>query len=321
MNEFTPRAQINRKIILAIFAIVPIIFFLGLINYYYYDASFLPYMGMTSFLLPLYLLFFELPHIITSFIGFLDREYVVFYARHLFIWLPLILAGFSLLVWWQITLAIVLYLVATTYHVMSQLTGISLMFGIPKNTVYQVWSWMAIFIATFIYLAIAAPHLVGDKFTDLVFTATIGALTIFGLLCAYMVYQVKSFAAKTYIVMTLLMLVCSYILVTIGYIFLAIFMIRFIHDITAFLFYVTHEMNRNQKEIKNYLYRLIPYLPKSLMIVVPAIGVGIGLALRETITGVEAIFIVSMLLAIIHYYLESIIWRRGSLHRQYVKVI
>ncbi len=312
--------HVKRKAILMVFAIVPLCFFLGIFDYYVRDGSLLPYMSLTSLLLPLYLLFFELPHIISSYIGFFDKEYVRFYARHLFLWIPLLLGGFALLLSLNLTVAIIFYLVATMYHVMRQQTGIALMFGVLKSNLYQAWTWTALVIITTIYLTLVVPSLVGPVFVTVAHNLTVFSLILFGLISGVLAYQAPNSSARFYVIMAWVMLIVSYILLSLGYLFLAFFMIRFIHDVTAFLFYITHEINRNQIAVKNMLYKLLPLIPKALYVVVPAFGIIVGLVLRGVITNTEALFVVGMFLAFVHYYLESIMWKRESLHRQYVKV-
>jgi hypothetical protein len=155
---------IHRSVILLVLAVTPFMFLAGVVNFHFADASWLPYMGLTSFLLPLYLLFFELPHILSSFIGFFDREYVRFYKRQLFFWLPTFLGVFALLIWWNLTFAIVLYLVGTTYHVMRQQTGIALMFGVRKDRLHAVWSWLAVLATAIVYLTVGAPEVLGETY-------------------------------------------------------------------------------------------------------------------------------------------------------------
>ncbi len=306
---------------MSVFCIIPLMLGIGLGDHYLNDGAWLPHLGLASLFLPLYLLFFELPHIISSFVSFVDKEYVRFYARHLFLGLPLLLAVFSLLLWWNSEVAIVIYLVATTYHVLRPQTGIALMFGVPKDRRHQIWSLLTIIVASVMYLTVVAPHVIGPSFVT---TLSYLVVVLLGALCVSSVFVARVSPpgmAQVYILATTFMLVGSYALVEYGYIFLAIFAVRFIHDVTAFLFYITHEMNRNQGTIQNWLYTVLPLVPRSLMVAVPALGIGIGLALRETITDAEALFIVIMILAMVHYYLESIMWKRGSLHRRYVKVV
>lgn len=323
MTMFQGESQVHvkRSVILVVLAIVPVCLFVGLFDYYVKGGSLLPYMSLTSLLLPLYLLFFELPHIISSYIGFFDKEYIWFYAQHIFLWIPLLLGGFALLLFWNLTVAILLYLVVTMYHVMKQQAGIVLMFGVLKSRLYHFWTWTAISIITAQYLTQVAPHLLDQAFVNMVQQFTVASLILFGVISVMLAYQAPNASARFYVMMTWFMLVAACTLLSVGYLFLAFFMIRFIHDITAFLFYISHEINRNQTVVRNILYKLIPFVPKVLYIVVPAVGVVTGLILRGLITNTEALFIVGMYLGFIHYYLESIMWKRNSLHRQYVKVL
>ena len=41
-----------------------------------------------------------------------------------------------------------------------------------------------------------------------------------------------------------------------GYLFLAILGPRLVHDVTAFTFYIVHDMNRHGADPRNHLYRL-----------------------------------------------------------------
>jgi hypothetical protein len=319
--EGSSNLTIHRSVILLVLAATPLMFLAGVANYYLAEASWLPYMGLASFLLPLYLLFFELPHILSSFIGFFDREYVRFYRRQLFFWLPMFLGGFAVLIWWNLMVAIVLYLVGTTYHVMRQQTGIALMFGVRKDRWHALWSWSAVLVTAIVYLTVGAPEVLGDVYMSYLHQITTLLLGVVAVVSLVIMSRTAGWQGRVYVLALPLMLIGSYYLFVIGYLFLSIFILRFVHDITAFIFYITHEVNRNREGVKNRLYKMVPFVPKALFVVVPAFGVGLGLVLREVFTSYEAIFIVSMLLAMTHYYLESIMWKRESLHRQYVKVV
>lgn len=312
---------IKRSLLLALFTIVPLLLVIGMSDYYYFDASLLHYMGLTSLFLPVYLLFFELPHILASYLGFIDREYVVHYSRHLFIWLPLILLSFLGLLWVNLNLAVVIYLIFTIYHVIKQQTGIALLFGVRKNLTYQLWTWLAILITTLNFLMIVGPAYI-SKVTLASFTNLIYGLIFLGTITSVvLIYQSSTTMSRLYIMATWLMLAASYLLLGIGYVFFAFFVIRFIHDVTAFIFYITHEINRNRATIKNYLYRILPMVPMSLVVFVPVFAVGLGLTMRGVVTDVQALFIINMMLGFMHYYLESVMWKRNSPHRQYVKVV
>jgi len=85
--------QISWRWLLAVYLIVPVLLLVVIIDRIWFSESLLPYMGLSSLLLPLYLLLFELPHIIASLLGFADREYRQQYARPLYLGLPAVLLG------------------------------------------------------------------------------------------------------------------------------------------------------------------------------------------------------------------------------------
>ncbi len=312
---------IHRTWILRVFYIIPVVVFITAIDWWYFDAALLPYMGITSLLLPLYLLFFELPHIVASFIGFFDKEYVQFYRRHLLFGLPLLLAGFAILLYLVPLVAIGTYLAATTYHVMRQQTGIALMFGVVKNSLHAQWSWCAVLVTAVMYVALGLPQMISSEVASVLSLVVPLALGALAFLSVRIMHRTSNTFGIRYVAATMVMLLASYTLLSFGYLFLAVFIIRFVHDVTAFMFYITHECNRNRSEIKNIFYQLIPFVPHSLVIIVPSLAIAIGLATREVVSNAEALFIVIMFLSFVHYYLESIMWKRESLHRKQVRLV
>ncbi len=313
--------SIHRSWILGLFLIVPLVLLVWSWDMTFNDRGLLPSLGPASLFLPLYLLIFEMPHIFASFVGFMDKEYVAHYRTHLMVGIPLMLTGFFSLLWFDITTAVAVYLAVTMYHVMRQQTGIALMFGVPKNKWHERWAWSLVLSTAVMYVAIMLPRFVEDINTSyLVFfiVATLIAALISG---GFLARTTSSRWGISYIALTLLMVITSYTVLWFGYFFLAIFVARFIHDVTAFLFYITHEMNRNKDLVRNFLYQAIPLLPLSLILVVPLIAIFLGVFLRESISNTELLFALIMTFGFIHYYLESVMWKRGSPHREFVKVV
>jgi hypothetical protein len=86
MNAVTaPTLQtIPRKIFLFAYLIVPLLVAVVLVDTYYLDAVLRPSFGIGALFIPAYIFIFDLPHIMASFIGFFDKEYVSYYKKHLF---------------------------------------------------------------------------------------------------------------------------------------------------------------------------------------------------------------------------------------------
>lgn len=313
--------SIHRSWMLGLFLIVPLVLLVWSWDMLVNDRGLLPYLGPASLFLPLYLLIFEMPHIFASFIGFLDKEYVTYYRSHLMIGLPLMLLGFFVLLWTDFVTAVAAYLAATMYHVIRQQTGIALMFGVPKNKWHERWTWSLVLSTAVMYVAIMLPRFVeGLDASCLVFFISVTLLTAM-VSGGFLARTTSSRWGISYIAFTMLMVITSYTMLWFGYFFLAIFVARFIHDVTAFLFYITHEMNRNKDQVRNFLYTAIPLLPLSLIVIVPLIAIFLGAILRETISNTELLFTFVMTFGFIHYYLESVMWKRGSPHREFVKVV
>jgi hypothetical protein len=124
--------KIDSRWLLRIYTIGLLLVVIVVADQVFFEKALLPYMGLTSLFLPLYLLFFELPHIIASFLGFADREYVQRYKSSLLVVLPLLLLFVGFLMYLNFMATVVLYLCATMYHVIKQQTGIALILGTKK---------------------------------------------------------------------------------------------------------------------------------------------------------------------------------------------
>ena len=311
---------IKQTWLLGILLITPLVLVLGFWDQEYNHQALLPHFGLNSLYLPLYLLIFEMPHIIASFVGFADREYTGHYLKHLRLGIPLLLIVFAVLLWIDFEIAVMVYLMATMYHVMKQQTGIALLFGIPKNRWHHLWSWTLIASTAGVYVALFLPSVL-SSFSVMQVGVFVSCMYLLSVACGgRLIMQAPTWSGVWYILLTMAMVATSYYMVWLGYIFLAVFVARFVHDVTAFLFYITHEMNRNRIEVRNFLYRFIPFLPASLVVVVPMVAIALGFLLRESIENVRTLFIIVMLLGFTHYYLESVMWKRDAPHRQQVRV-
>lgn len=313
--------QTRRLWILSIFLVVPSVLLVWAWDMFFNNQGLLPFLGLASLFLPLYLLVFEMPHIIASFVGFADKEYIKHYRAHLLYGMPLLLVGFLCLLWVDFTTAVAVYLAATMYHVIRQQTGIGLLFEVPRNNWFHGWSWSLVLSVAAAYVVTVLPRFVQDLEASQVTTFIMSTFALAIFCGGVLMTKTKSRVGVWYIVLTMVLFATSYVMMWFGYVFLAIFVGRFVHDITAFLFYITHEMNRNSGQIKNVLYTFVPLLPLSLIVVVPLFAILLGLFLRESISNTQILFTVIMLLAFMHYYLESVMWKRNAPHRQFIRVV
>lgn len=312
--------EISSRWLLAVYGIIPVLVGVVCIDMLFFSKSLLPYMGFESMFLPLYLLLFELPHIIASLLGFADRDYRRHYYWHLYIGLPLLLGAMYLLFQYNQLWAIFLYFVATMYHVIKQQTGIALILGTPRSSTFQIWTYTAIVATGLTYALIVLADAVSTNILSL--AQPVIYLLLFVSLGAGMWQwrQTKTASGSWYVLATTAMLLASFGMLLLGYLFFAFFVIRFVHDVTAFIFYSAHEHNRNFETFQNPLYALCRHIPVPIFVLVPVISIGGAYAIRTLTDGTALAWLVVIGLGFVHYYLESVMWKRDSPHREYIRI-
>jgi hypothetical protein len=117
------------------------------------------------------------------------------------------------------------------------------------------------------------------------------------------------------------------------YYFLAILMPRLVHDLTAFSFYISHDVNRHAKQADNALFRLTQAAHIPVVVVLPVLAFSLtwflqqyGDALVDYVsTQLFSIPIYKAVtlglfgyLALMHYYTEGFVWSSGSPLRRYI---
>jgi hypothetical protein len=243
-NPTPPLVSISKKYLLAVYAILPILFLVFLGDQFIFDSALLPYMGLTSMVLPLYLLFFELPHIIASFFGFADKEYISHYKKHLLFYLPLILVATGILLYVNFALGITLYLVGTVWHGLKQQTGIALILGARPGWLHSLWTLIPVVITSLAYVYYIVPEVVPKVVVPL-----ISPIIFFGVFLLIIITLVKMWQSvpkvRLYVLCVSSLFFFSYFFILTSYIFLAFLAVRFVHDLSAFAFYTTHDQNRN----------------------------------------------------------------------------
>jgi uncharacterized membrane protein len=120
---------------------------------------------------------------------------------------------------------------------------------------------------------------------------------------------------------------CIALLFGFGYTLLALLSARVIHDLTAFMFYSVHGHNRKE-ESSNLIYT--SFLTKNIppLILTPVLAISSNLMylylvfLTKEIPFLNSILIFGyVLMALFHYNLEGVIWRKDSPVRNYVPVV
>lgn len=318
MTTEISQKSITPSWLLMIHSIALVLLAIFFIDVAFFQASLLPYMGIDTLLLPVYLLIFELPHIIASLLTFADKSYVQFYKKHLLIGVPAVLIGVGTLFYLNPKLTFVIYIIATMYHVIRQQTGIASILSKAKGVWFNIWTGSLISATAIMLTLVTMPYLF--KVTEARWLSLIALLSVVLSLIAATAYawQAKTTVGRLFILATSVVVVTSYFFTLVGYIFFAFFVLRFVHDITAFTFYVVHDHNRNATAVKNSFYAIFKKIRIPFLVSVPLASIAIALLIRMGVNETSIAVATVVLIGFAHYYVEAIMWRRDSPHRQQI---
>lgn len=262
-------------------------------------------------------IFFENPHLIASSFILLDREYLQHYKTILLQRLLLtIILCIIVVVSFGLSGFLVFFYGWTVFHVLRQQIGIGKMLNRQQSRLYTAWGWLFIGISMLIAVMIGIPELKSIPFSIEQVRLAITFLTSIALLAAgYLILTLKQRLGRYYLAANSLLLVTTVLCIFLGIPFLAILLPRFVHDATAYIFYVTHDTNRNRPAPRNLIYRYtVPYF--SIWTV--CIALSFSLAAWVTFTPTYYAFYAGIVLGLFHYTTESFTWKYGGLHRQYL---
>jgi hypothetical protein len=161
--------------------------------------------------------------------------------------------------------------------------------------------------------------------------AALGALAAVLTLACH--WRIPTAMGRFYLWANALMVLQSSVCYWQGYAFLAILGPRLVHDLTAFTFYIAHDVNRHGTRPQNLLYRLASKLGMGVFWVCPAVAILLTYLIGRfadplanlVVTPVlghslpyAASFVIVGYLGLLHYYTEVFTWKQGSPYRRHV---
>lgn len=318
--EWTNRKlAVDSRLLLAFNAVIPIVLVLIAV-----DGLFLN--GLIKAWLPSkpedYIWFafvFNFPHIMGSMVTFAEKDYMIAYGKPLILGSIVIILG-SLLAVFVLGQMVYFALVGffTIYHLIMQQYGIALMFAKRRpDMAYQIWRWLSVAAGGLMYLSVYTPGFQNVQALSVVATAI---SMPFGAWFFWRIAQdpqlsktTKWYFAASYAIIPATCVACAF-----GYPFLLVIIPRLIHDATAFTVYAVHDHNRNLNTKHNLVYRLLAPLRVSPALL--CLPLAIGLSWYFTAHQYESAWVMAFLLffALLHYYMEGYMWKRGMPHRENV---
>lgn len=324
-----PVHQVDCRWLLALYAIIPAC--LGLVLL---DALILGGQGVAQYLpadpmeLPLWTVLFGLPHIIASLVTMADREYLQHYRRSL-LWPLLLFAAIS-------TAGILgpqpyggqalfLFLAFyTIYHVLAQQLGLTLMMmGTPPSAVFKAWKWLAIVAGTLIYVTLyGASYLGYEAVNGISYYQLLNWAA--ALLCAGVLVLAFGLSARSrtrvgrwYLWGNVAMILSALLINELGYTLFVILIPRVIHDVTAYMIYISHDSNRNRERPVNFVYRALQFTRLPPGVLLPVVSVAVAFVL-SSYQAIPLVSVIVLTVGFLHYYFEGFIWRGPNPHRQHL---
>ena len=277
---------------------------------------------------PFWTVIFGLPHIIASLITMADREYLHHYRRTL-LWPTLIFAGIASAGMlgpqpMSYNLLFIFLAFYTIYHVLAQQLGLTLMMmaTAPSRT-FKTWKWLSVLAGFAIYINVYGAQYIGN--------ISVAGVSLYDLLtyiaaaiCAALVVLAIRLTPTSrhrigiwYLWGNVALIISALLINEIGYTLFVILIPRVIHDVTAYIVYITHDRNRNRLDQVNSIYRLTRFTRLSPVVLLPVLSVAVAFMLTRH-HQYPIVTIAMLTVTFLHYYFEGFIWRGANPHRRYV---
>ncbi len=321
MSNKSTALHINPNVLLSIYLVMPLsLIFIGV------DKIILK--GYIKDSLPLdprvfvwFVLLFMVPHILASFFGFAEKEYYNFYKNKLLrgaqiavalgLFIPA-LAGATVL-------PIIIFATYTMIHVFMQQSGISKSLMRNVTSSHRYWQYIGIVIATVLYIYLLVPS---SGVRDLVnnYSAIkiliLIAVLLYTMLALRIVRHSRTKIGKIYFLGSHMIPIIGIFYVATGYPILALIVARVIHDLTAYTFYITHDSNRYKSIQTNIIYRFTSTFRLPIFLASPILSIGLAFIIVKLNS--TAVLSVLTCVFFLHYYIESFIWKKDSIHRMQI---
>ncbi len=244
----------------------------------------------------------------------------------------------------------------TMWHVLSQQYGIGMMLmRKPPDRLYQLWRAFSMLAATVMYLVtFYRVNLEGQLIMgwDLLLLAKLvsGLFVLAATLIGIAVIKpFDSDSMKVFNRYNLAILPVVFVMLLLDYSLFVIMIPRFIHDITAFIIYSVHDQNRNLVTKNNVVYRALSFIPLAPWLLCPVLAISVAAMMECGATWFDATMGFNVVMpekcmfdvtpsasnglpdsmklwaailfsvSLFHYYIESFVWKRESIHRHSVR--
>ncbi len=305
--------SISMRVLLALYAVIPLVLLLVMVDMVVWGGAMMRALPRLPESLIWWSLLFPFPHIIASYFSFFDRAYLTSYRNRIIqVAIPLGV-GTAILGVYAPEIMFLLFVLYSMVHITFQQTGLTQLMLQQSGKLFVWWKWVLVLGATTLYLSLYPSVL--SSFLSTFALPLLLSSSLVAILMAYVLTRgTTSLVGRWYAWLTTALIPLSVLMLYLGYPVFAILIPRAVHDLTAFVFYLTHDLNRNSTDIHNFLY--MPFIEPRTILLLPVLmlcfSVGIVYALFQAPLIGGSILVVC---SVVHYYIESFMWKKGSPHR------
>lgn len=329
------KLAVSFRVILGLYGIIPLCLLLYFFDGWFFNHYLRENLPSSPYHFVLFQILFGTPHIIASNLLLVsNRDYFSHFRRNIILMTLAIAAGFFIgnLIFPYKALYIMVA-AWTVFHVLKQQYGIAR--GLCQLPAWSFWLLLTLSIVTgvVVYIGIFMRRsLDPDLMVVIKHAAAYGCLALSAAAIYCHRFVTTSFGRWFYWANVFLVLT-SFYLFNEGYYFMAILVPRFVHDATAYVFYVVHDYNKHAQMPQNSLYRLAARCNIHVFVVLPVLSFALAFVLQaygdqwvETLSryllGKEIHNVITLgvlgYLALMHYYMEGLTWQKDSPYRKYI---
>ncbi|MEQ1484844.1 hypothetical protein [Methyloglobulus sp.] len=329
------KQAVSFRLLLGLYGIIPVCLILQSLDSWFWRDFLKENLPSNPFHFVLFQILFGTPHIIASNIVLVSNaDYLKHFKRHII--LMTVAIAFAYMLGNMLLPYRVLFIVVATWtihHVLKQQYGVARgLCGLPdwafKLLLYlSVMAGVAIYVGIFLRNSLEIEHVFWVKNA-----ATMGCLMLLVAAVVCQHYVTTSFGRWFYW-SNIFLVITSFYLYQQQHYFMAVLVPRFVHDATAYVFYVTHDYNKHHRQPQNFIYRYAARCNLHVFIVLPVISFFLTFLLlaygddavnfiTRYLLGVEFYKVITLgflgYLALMHYFMEGLTWQKDSPYRKFI---
>jgi hypothetical protein len=307
--------KLNKRWLLSLYLLLPITLAVVAVDSMWLGGRLRDALPANPETLPIFTYVFVLPHIVSSSVILMDREYLKHFGRRLAIaGLVILVLAVGMVRGQYQALLYGLFNLYTIYHVVQQQFGITRMLCRYRRWEHYLWSGSGLLLMSWAIIAHSVPTLRTIAPSDWVMAVALLTSPLLLWATARLNKHSSSRLGSYYLWANTALVGSTLLCYWTGYFFFMLLVPRLLHDFTAFSFYIVHDANRNQVTPHNRVFAVLRRTRIPLPFLTPLVSILLAAPITANTmhTPIQVLF---MFLTMLHYYTEGITWKSGSPHR------